>query len=32
MPDSHVEALMESLDEDGGGGISAEEIEEFLLI
>ena len=32
MPDAHVEALMESLDEDGGGGISAEEIEDFLLI
>ena len=32
MPDTHVEALMESLDEDGGGGISAEEIEDFLMI
>lgn len=32
MPDTHVEALMESLDDDGGGGISAEEIEDFLLV
>ena len=32
MPDSSVEALMEALDDDQGGEISADEIEDFLLV
>ena len=32
LPEPSLQALWKSLDEDGGGGISASEIEDFLLI